>query len=147
MRWRWSSLCPLLLLLFKIAKAVEGEEGESGPEDGSGYNPDDSTTINPTNASNEMGCEVSLFFYFINTGKSAAFGCIFLCALRARIRSSSSWLKSVHRSVADSGFLHTNAKDKCKTHFYFRKYPKRPDLHKGRRGFPSLKIFLLCIKG
>ena len=88
MRWRWSSICPLLLLLFKIAKSDDGEEGESGLEDGYSSNPADSTTINPTNASNEMGCEVSLFFYFINTGKSAAFGCIFPCACRARIRSS-----------------------------------------------------------
>merc|ERR1712210_185814 len=65
MRWRWSSLCPLLLLLFKIAKSDDGEEEESGLEDGSGYNPADSTTINPTNASNEMGCEKAIATDFI----------------------------------------------------------------------------------
>ena len=63
MRWRWASVCHLLLLLINIARAadeattVAAVDSDTVAEEGA------NNTSKPTS---EIGCEVSNLFYLVS---------------------------------------------------------------------------------
>ena len=79
MRWRWASVCHLLLLLIKIATATEEDglsDSDSDPPAASTVAAIDNDPVagegahNTSKPTNEIGCEVSLVFYFVNIKKA-----------------------------------------------------------------------------